>query len=328
MTRILLLASLTLIFSGCWQREKTEAEQRAEDTRSAAEVAERSATSAARDAGTKRETAKDKAIAQASANLAPVAAAVEMKGQPALAAVTLDQKRSIDAALDIPVSQYPAATITLRGLLENAEAERLKAQTAAGKLQEELAIANTVARSMEEQRVKAEAEAEAARKVAAAEKARADSEASKAWWLQAGGIALGVITTLAGLAARLGLPGGQIVSTVIDFAAPMLKRNQKVADAAVAAGDVGRSALNILDTVLSADPELSGKLTAKISELTKGRADKIEALFKLAAKSFVVDSAQGCADAVDKKLTYLRDEAIQTTAGIPAILGNLLTRLS
>jgi hypothetical protein len=328
MTRILLFASLALLLSGCWQREKTAAEQRAEDTRSAAEVAERSATSAAREADGKRESAKDKAIAQASANLAPVAAAVEMKGQPALAAVTLDQKRSIDAALDIPVSQYPAATITLRGLLENAEAERQKAQATAGKLQGELAAANAIAQSMEQQRVKAEADAEAARKVAAAEKARADAEASKAWWLQAGGIALGVLTTLAGLAARLGLPGGQIVSTVIDLAAPMLKKNQKISDAAVAAGDVGRSALGVLDTVLSSDPELSGKLTAKISELTKGRADKIESLFKLAAKSFVIDSAQGCADAVDQKLTYLRDEAIQTTAGIPAILNNLLTRLA
>jgi len=308
---------------GCWTREATDAEIRAERTKSAAETAERTSTAASRAADDHRDVAKEKAIAQAAANLTPIADAVEIKGQPGIANVARDQKRNIDGALNIPANEYPAASVTLKGLLENAEAEREKAQTKANELQTALGQATASAEKAERDRITAEANAEASRKLAAEEKARADSEATTSWWLQAGGTALAVTTALAGLAARLGLPGGGLVSTILSVATPMLTQRRVVATAAVAAADVGRSALGILDTVIAADPELGAKLAAKVKELTGGRAEGIEELFKLAAKSFTVDDGNHV-EGVDKLLCEIRGKHIDTVGGLPTVLSAIL----
>ena len=322
MKYLLVLPFLVLLFS-CASRDLTQAELDANAKQASAADTERDSSNAARAAAVQRDLAKEKAIAQAAANLTPIADAVEAKGEPGIANVTRDQKRNIDSALDLPSALYPLATITLQGLLKDAEAERSKAQAKASELQQQLGQVSAQAAKAEQDRVAAEAKAEAARELAAEEKKRADAEATKAGWLQAGGIALGVLTTLGGLAARLGLPGGSLVSSLLSMATPMLTQRREVATAAVAAADVGRSALGVLDTVVASDPSIGAALAAKISQLTGGKVDSVEALFKLAAKAHTVDEGNHV-DGVDKLLNEIRGKKIATAGGVPVLLSSLL----
>lgn len=312
-----------LLLGGCFERTMTQGEIDAEQAKTTAEVTERDRTAAARVAASTKDLAKERVIAQAAANLEPIANAVDARGQPGLANVTRDQKRNIDAALDIDARDYPAATLTLKGLLKDAEAERVKAQAKATELQTALGAASALAEKADAERVKAEALADAQRKIAEDEKKRADSEAATAWWLKAGGTALTGLIAAAGLAARLGLPGGGLVSTALNIVSPYLKTRSEVATAAVAAADVGRSALGALDAVTAADPTLAAALSAKISALTGGKVNCVEDLFKLAAKAHTVDEGNHV-DGVDKLLNEVRGRKIATTGGIPNTLAALL----
>jgi hypothetical protein len=300
----------------------TEAEVAAEQARVAKDSSERDAGMDARATATAREKAKDIAVAQAGANLGPVADAVEATGQPGIADVTRDQKDAIAKA----VGELPPPVVTKTGLLKDAELERIKAQLKAGELQSKVTAASALAEQAEARRILAEEDAAAARRAEQEQRARADSEATTSFWLKAGGTTLGILTLLAGLASRLNLPGGQVVSSVLSIASPLLTRKAEVAEATAKAGDVGRTALGVLDATVEAVPELKDKLAKEIAKLTGGKVTSTEGLFKLAAKSYTVDDGAHV-DSVDKFLNEIRG-AIPTEGGIPVVLKQLLEKRS
>jgi len=325
MNRLFTLTAVTFVLStlfySCFERAVTPEEKAALAAKESSEKKERGTAEVARAAAGAEDTARQKVVAQAAANLGPVADAVEMKGQPGLANVTRDQKDSIVGALDVAL---PRPTVSLAGLLADAEKERVKAQAKADELQGKLNSAAQAAENAEKARAQAEAIANADRKRADEAEARANAEAAKAWWLKAGGVALGILGVMGTLAARLGLPGGSLVSSLFNVISPALAKNNTVATAAVAASDVGRSALGVLDAVLTSKPELAGAVSGVISELTRGRATKIEDLFKTAAKAYTIDTDGQHASAVDQFLTQVRGAVIDTKAGLPTVLTSLL----
>lgn len=324
---------LALLFtSGCeWSRATTAGEAAAIKNLDKAQTEAEAKQKAADQATNRADTAKNASIAQAASNLGPLATAVAVQGQPDLGAGIGEQKRAIDSALSIPVSQYPTPTVTLEQLLKDAKGALATYQTKNADLQQKLDTEKAAAERAVAEAAAAKKEKEAAEAVAKAEKAKADAEASKAWWWSFGGTLAGVVAAAAGLATRLGLPGAGLVETAMSFVTPALSRKaaetaQKasVATTATAAADVGRSALQILDLAVQQDPDLAGKLTGAVSKLTGGRAEGVEDLFKLAAKTFVLDNVGGHAGHVDALLTKIRGEVLPTAGGVPKALDAIL----
>ncbi len=133
--------------------------------------------------------------------------------------------------------------------------------------------------------------------------------------------ALTVVTVLGTLAARLGLPGGGLVAAGIDIVSPMLRRRGDVAESAVAAADVGRQGLAVMEAILAQKhPELAQQLSAVVSTATNGKAAGVADLFKTCAKAYTLDHAGVHAGAVDCLLTKLRGEQITTAGGVATSL--------
>ena len=107
--------------------------------------------------------------------------------------------------------------------------------------------------------------------------------------------------------------------------AAVTKDRETVATAAVAAGDVGRSAVDAVERGLS--PELATALATAVEAATGGRASSLAEVFKVAAKAHVIDAGRGLAPKVDALLTTVRDRDIETEGGLPTILGALLHRV-
>jgi hypothetical protein len=143
--------------------------------------------------------------------------------------------------------------------------------------------------------------------------------------MKVGAGALTTVTVLGTLAARLGLPGGGLVSLGIDLVSPMLRKRGDVAESAVAAADVGRQGLAVVEALLAQKhPELAQQLSAVVAAATGGRADGLEGLFKTCAKAYTLDHSGKHAEAVDSLLTKLRGEHIATTGGIASALQSII----
>ncbi len=298
-----------LFLVACIERGTTEGEMKAnatlDKTKTVAEVAIDAEAQA-----------KQRQIAQASANLRPLAEAVSVKGQPALGAGIEAQRNQIDGALDLPASQRPGPTVTTEQLLADAQGALVTYRANAANMQSALDKAKIEADD-------ARAKVAAAEAVAKAEKEKADAEATKAWWWQAGSATAGILLALAGVATRLGLPGGGLAQGVLSMVAPMIQQRASTAETAVAAADVGRSALDALDRHLQSDPELAARLSGVIGQVTQGRTASLNGLFKTAAKGYVVDHAGHAAEAVDSLLTQVRGKTLETVGGVPVALAHL-----
>lgn len=265
--------------------------------------------------------ARDQQIAQAASNLGPLSQAVSAKGEPALGAGIDAQKRDIDNALGIPLALYPPPVVNLEKLLRDAEGALDDYRKKSTELQTKLDSATAAAAAANKARDEAEA-------VAKHEKEKADAAARREWWYGFGATVLTVVGTGAAIAARLGLPGGGLVQTVVDVITPAVKARRVTAETAVAAADVGRQGLAMLESYIGAKhPQLAAQLTSVVAEATGGRADGLNDLFKTVAKSFVVDKHGGEVEAVDSLLTSIRGRNIDTVGGVATALSAIVPAL-
>lgn len=311
MRRITLLFAFLVLVAGCGERAATPAEV-------AADASAMTARAFADDSATEAQRAKDRQVAQVAANLGPISEAVAAKGQPGLGAVVAGQRDSLVGALDIKAKDMPLPVVRLEQLMKNAEAALLDYRLKNADLQSRADQAAAKAEAAEAARVAAEG-------VAAAERTKADGEARTAWWMKVGTGAVGVLGLVATLAARLGLPGGGLVAAGIDLVSPMLRKRGDVAESAVAAADVGRQGLGVIEALLAQKhPELAQQLSAVVSAATGGRADGLEGLFKACAKAYTLDHSGEHAEAVDSLLTKLRGERIATTGGTATSLQGII----
>jgi colicin import membrane protein len=307
---IFLLAALALL-GGCISRDKTEAEAVAETNAASARI---DAAQTAKEA----QLAKDRQVAQVASNLGPIAEVVSDKGQPAMGKVIDAQRDTLVVALDIKAKDMPVPAVSREQLLRDAEAALADYRSKNADLQARADQAAAAA-------AKAEAARAAAEAVATAEKEKADSEARTAWWLKVGAGAASLLGVAATLAARLGLPGGGLVASVVDLVTPMLKKRTNVAESAVAAADVGRQGLALVESLLAQKhPEVAQKITDVVSAATGGRADGLEGLFKTCAKAYTLDHDGQHAEAIDSLLTQLRGEKIATSGGLATALQGVI----
>ena len=347
-----------LLLSGCVAvRSQPDAEQaalkqertasaRAVDSALAAQLANEEADRRRQAADTQREAerrAQALAIAGAASNLGPIAEVVEIKGEPDLGAAISQQKQTIDTALNLAPSDYPVPVVTTKQLLADAKAALADYRTRAAALQGRLDLALESASAARLAKLEAEAtaaqataranEAEAARRaaqqVAEAATAAADAAARREWWAKVGAGALAIAGTVGMIALRVlattqGGPLLGLLRMVLPGAA-VTKDRETVATAAVAAGDVGRSAVDAVERGLS--PELATALATAVEAATGGRASSLAEVFKVAAKAHVIDAGRGLAPKVDALLTTVRDRDIETEGGLPTILGALLHRV-
>lgn len=323
--RYLPIFLIAFILGGCSiNRPLTDAEKLAEADQIRAEKAAKDDQAYADGARTDADKARDQQIAQASSNLAPIAEVVSKKGQPALGKAITQQKSTIDGALGMPVALYPIPVVSAEKLLSDAkgalEDYKIKSDDLQKKLDEKAKSAEIAEAKAEE----AQRKAEVAEAVAKAEKEKADAEAKKSWWIGVGASVLGGLGTLAALAARLGLPGGGIANGVINMISPMLQKRASVAESAVAASDVARQGLGLVEGILAQKhPELAGKLSEAISGITAGKADGLNSLFKTVAKGYATDNHGDQLEAIDSLLTQLRGKSITTQGGVPVALQHL-----
>lgn len=319
-----LLIALTLCLSACVTRDTTDREKTAEQQVATAQQAADKAIERETKARAAAEMAKEMKIAQAASNLGPLAAAVDTKGQPLLAEGIEAQKDAIDDALDLPAAAYPKPVADLKLLIDNTKLALANYKTKAAELQGKLEVANQEKQRWVDEATQARADEKAAKREAEEARKVADREATAARWWKIGGSVLASLPVLLSIAGRLGLPGAGILSLLADVAMPLLKQRRDAAMTAVAASDVGRSALSVLDTAVSQSPELANQLTATLNKVTGGRADTVEALFKLAAKSYVVDNAGKMVGPVDALLNHVRGEVLDTAGGQPTALDRVI----
>jgi hypothetical protein len=312
---------LAIFLTGCFARQMTDAEKIAEADKLKAEVAAKVDQDYADSARTDADRARDAQIAQAASNLAPIAQVVTQKGQPALGKAITQQKTTIDGALGLPVALYPFPVVSAEKLLNDAKGALEDYKVKSDDLQKKLDDKARAAELAEARAAEAQRKVEIAEAVAKAEKEKADSEARTAWWLKVGTGALGGLATLTALAARLGLPGGGIANAVVGLVSPMIQKRTNVAESAVAAADVARQGLGLVETIIAQKhPELSEKLSGAISQITGGKAAGIEQLFKTVAKGYSTDNHGDQLEAIDSLLTALRGKSITTQGGVPVAL--------
>jgi hypothetical protein len=308
----ILLALLVILgaVAGCARAmtpEEAAANERVAQTSSAASVAR-----------TDAQLAKDKQVAQVAANLGPIGDVVAAKGQPAMGAVITEQRDALVTAVDLKAKDMPPPAVSYEQLMRDAESALADYRVKNRDLQARADAAAATAAAAEKARVEAEA-------VAKAEKEKADAEARAAWWTKFSAGAVATVGALAAIAARLGLPGGGLVSMGVNLVAPMLRKRGEVAESAVAAADVGRQGLAVVEALLAQKhPEVATQLSQVVSAATGGRADGLEALFKTCAKSYTLDHNGHHASDVDQLLTKLRGERIQTAGGVATALQGII----
>jgi hypothetical protein len=269
-------------------------------------------------ARTDAQTAKDKQVAQVAANLGPIGEVVAAKGQPAMGAVIEEQRGALIGAVDLKAKDMPPPAVSYEQLMKDAEKALSDYRTKNADLQDRADRASAAAAAAEKAKLEAEA-------VAKAEKEKADAEARAAWWTKFSAGAVATVGTLAALAARLGLPGGGLVSMGVNLVAPMIRKRGEVAESAVAAADVGRQGLAVVEALLAQKhPEVAAQLSQVVSAATGGRAEGLEALFKTCAKSYTLDHNGHHAEDVDSLLTRLRGERIKTAGGVATALQGII----
>lgn len=326
--RFATLLALALLLTSCWSRDMTKAEVAADAQAATARDAAGGARSAADATRADAEVARQRRIAQASANLGPISDAVRIQGQPALGDAVGIQKTAIDQSLSLPASEIPAPAVTVEQLLRDAQASLASYRLTNDQLKRAGEEAEAKAKAAEASAAEADRRRQVAEAVAQSEREKADAEARQAWWVKVGTGALGTLATVAALAARFGLPGGQIAHLVAGLVAPALQRRSQeaqVAEVAVTAADVGRQGLAVLDQVLTTQrPELAAELGKVVGTITGGRAGSLNGLFKACAKSYTIDTDGAHVGAVDDLLTKVRGERIETAGGIAVALSKII----
>lgn len=296
--------------------------------------------------------AQTQAIAQASSNLGPLTEIIATRGLVNVSRGITAQKIAIDTALNLPPAQYPAPLVSVEQFNADATRAILTYEDRARTLQGQLDTANTaVVAAQRAQQIAEDAAKQAAKDLdaarAAADAARAKEAAAlqvqadlrkaadnAATWQLWSEIGMGALTALGGVAVLLlrSGAGGPIGGLLSNLIAPALVRGKeeaeeklKVAHAAVAGADVGRSALASMQSILkNASPDAVGAITEAIRQATGGRAESMEQLFKVAAKAYLVDQGAGNAQKVDTLLNDIRDTKLDTQGGIPTAIRHII----
>ncbi len=249
----------------------------------------------------------DSNTAQASANLHAVGDHLETTGRDAEGRAVNSQTDIIDDALGIPETNRRMATVTQEewdaAMSDNAAKEKLADQL--GREKEQL--------------------------TGELEKARADA----VWYrnLTNSAAVAGVVGVLGAVGSAFGMPFLAPIGRIIcrkgfqklEGQVAELQSQNGVAMTTVAASDIGREALALLDSKLAAaDPKIRESMLGAIQAITGRQVGSIEDYFKTFARSAAVDA--GYQGEVDQLLRTIRDDQ-DTAGGLPKAFLDVLSAL-